>query len=98
MSQLMQQREPRGGDLSRIPYWWNTVARPLIPTIPVPRRVDAAIVGGGVAGLTAAATLRAAGASVVVLDRGVVGDGAASRNLGFLVERIDGFLAGTVTP
>src|SRR5262245_13034946 len=45
-------------------------------------RYDVAIIGAGYTGLSAARQLKRAGASVAVLDRGLVGSGASSRNAG----------------
>jgi glycine/D-amino acid oxidase-like deaminating enzyme len=66
------------------PYWWDTVGSPE-PARRDPldvARVDAAIVGGGYTGLSAARTLARKGASVLVLERDVIGAGASSRNGG----------------
>jgi len=66
------------------PFWWDTVGSPE-PARRDPlevARVDAAIVGGGYTGLSAARTLARKGASVVVLERDVIGAGASSRNGG----------------
>jgi glycine/D-amino acid oxidase-like deaminating enzyme len=49
---------------------------------PPPARVDAAVVGGGYTGLSAALRLARAGARVVVLDKQAIGGGASSRNGG----------------
>lgn len=46
--------------------------------------VDVAVVGGGFTGLSAAIALRAAGLSVMVLEREVAGFGASGRNAGHL--------------
>jgi glycine/D-amino acid oxidase-like deaminating enzyme len=49
---------------------------------PLPAAVDVAVVGGGYTGLSAARTLAAGGARVVVLEEGAIGSGASSRNGG----------------
>src|SRR5262245_1698151 len=50
--------------------------------------VDVAIVGAGFTGLSAAIALRAAGASVVVIEREIAGFGASGRNAGHLTPTI----------
>jgi glycine/D-amino acid oxidase-like deaminating enzyme len=50
--------------------------------LPWPERADVAVIGGGYTGLSAARTLARGGASVVVLEREIVGWGASSRNGG----------------
>ena len=49
---------------------------------------DVVIIGGGYTGLSAALTLRAAGADVVVLEQDVAGSGASGRNAGHLTPTI----------
>jgi len=46
---------------------------------------DVAVIGAGLSGLSAAIELGRAGADCVVLERHVVGDGASTRNAGFLM-------------
>ncbi len=46
---------------------------------------DLAIIGGGIAGLSAAIDARARGRSAIVLERGRPGSGASGRNAGFLM-------------
>lgn len=50
----------------------------------LPARVDAVVIGSGLTGSSAAHALAMAGRSVVVLDRGGIGEGASSRNAGML--------------
>lgn len=68
------------------PYWWDIapplVATGLTPTLP--ERADVLIIGGGIAGLSAAIELQRSGTKVLVLDRGAIGSGASSRNGGAL--------------
>ncbi len=53
--------------------------------VALPEAADVAIVGAGYTGLSAARTLGRHGASVVVLEREVVGWGASGRNGGFVL-------------
>ena len=66
--------------------WWHSCA-PFAPRAQpqLPERVDVAIVGGGYTGLSAARTLAAQGASVIVLERETLGWGASGRNGGFVL-------------
>lgn len=65
------------------PLWWEDV--PLLPADePLPQRADVAVIGAGYGGLMTAITLAEAGASVVVLDAGMPGQGAATRNHGHI--------------
>jgi glycine/D-amino acid oxidase-like deaminating enzyme/nitrite reductase/ring-hydroxylating ferredoxin subunit len=57
------------------PYWSMSASLPVFAKLDADTRADVVIVGGGITGLTAAAQLRAAGKSVVVLDRGRCGLG-----------------------
>lgn len=61
-----------------VPYWQRSSKPQTID-------VDAAVVGGGVCGLSAALHLTRRGLSVVVLERSAPGSGASSRNAGFLM-------------
>ncbi len=64
------------------PYWWD--AAPRLETLgpALPAKADVAIIGSGFTGLSAALTLLDKGRGVVVLDRGVPGYGASTRNGG----------------
>ena len=72
----------RGGTLERKPYWWDAAPRRETPSRAVPPRADVVVVGSGFTGLSAALTLLGKGRSVVVLDSGVPGFGASTRNGG----------------
>lgn len=64
-------------------YWHNTVQMPDDSNlVPIPAKVDVAIIGGGYTGLSAARTLAKQGVSVVVLEAETIGWGASSRNGG----------------
>jgi glycine/D-amino acid oxidase-like deaminating enzyme len=71
-------------DFKETPYWWD--AGPPLAVAPEtpPSAVDVAIVGAGITGLNAAIVLARAGRSVAVFDAGDLGQGASSRNAGYL--------------
>ncbi len=64
------------------PYWWEAapIGEPLQRDLP--KRCDAAVVGAGYAGLSAALTLARAGRDVHVLEKDTPGQGASTRNGG----------------
>jgi glycine/D-amino acid oxidase-like deaminating enzyme len=64
------------------PYWWDAAPRLETPGSALPAKADVAIIGSGFTGLSAALTLLDKGREVVVLDRGVPGYGASTRNGG----------------
>lgn len=69
-------------DVKLQPIWWEEAPRPAPASEALPDRVDVAVVGSGYTGLSAALTLARGGANVAVLEAGVVGEGASSRNGG----------------
>ena len=70
-------------DVNTIPYWLDT-APPFEDgaTDSLPDKVDAAIIGGGLTGLSAAIKLARKGAQVIVFEKDTVGFGASGRNGG----------------
>jgi glycine/D-amino acid oxidase-like deaminating enzyme len=67
-------------------YWHTTVRMPDDSNlVPVPEKVDVAIIGGGFTGLSAARTLAKRGTKVVVLEAKTIGWGASSRNGGMVL-------------
>lgn len=66
------------------PYWWRAAPRDHAEPPPLPARTDVAIVGSGITGLVAALHLARAGRDVTVIDAGVPGHGASSRNAGYV--------------
>lgn len=71
-------------DAKLTPWWWEAAPRPDHSRVPIPRRVDVAIVGSGYAGLSAALTLARAGREVAVFEAGDPGFGASSRSGGMI--------------
>jgi glycine/D-amino acid oxidase-like deaminating enzyme len=69
-------------DFKTTPYWLEAAPLSESPASEVPKQADVAIVGGGYTGLSAALTLARAGRDVVVLDAGLPGDGASTKNAG----------------
>lgn len=64
-------------------YWHTTVQMPDDKNlIPIPEKVDVAIIGGGFTGLSAARTLAKRNMNVAVLEANTIGWGASSRNGG----------------
>jgi glycine/D-amino acid oxidase-like deaminating enzyme len=69
--------------MKQISYWLDSApSGPDYTAAPLPERIDAAIVGGGLTGLSAAVHLAAQGASVAVLEQRKLGWGASGRNGG----------------
>ena len=72
----------KGSSVTYAPYWWEAALRLGSARPTLPAKADVAIVGSGFTGLSAALTLLDKGREVVVLDRGVPGYGASTRNGG----------------
>jgi glycine/D-amino acid oxidase-like deaminating enzyme len=64
------------------PCWWEAAPRAAGDSASLPKSTHVAIVGSGFTGLSAALTLLRRGSSVVVLEKGVPGFGASTRNGG----------------
>lgn len=71
-------------DFAEKSYWWEATHAVDQPNATLPKSVDVVVVGSGVTGLNAALELTRGGRSVVVLDAGIPGRGASTRNTGFL--------------
>ena len=82
--------------MKTLPLWWeNTLPVPLADA-ELPQHADVAIIGGGFAGLTAALELQRAGTNVVLIEKKWPGYGACSRNIGMVMERVDGTTTGAL--
>lgn len=70
--------------LNENPYWWDAAPRETPADVTLPAKVDALVVGGGYAGLSAALTLARGGRHVLVCEAGPPGFGASSRSGGMI--------------
>jgi glycine/D-amino acid oxidase-like deaminating enzyme len=66
------------------PYWTDGLQPFVAPAAPSGGSIDVAVIGGGLAGLSAALTLARHGCRVTVFEAGRIGDGAAARSAGAL--------------
>ncbi len=64
-----------------VPYWWEALEDVALEA-GLPGRCDLLVIGAGYTGLSAALAAESCGAKVVVVDAGVPGRGASSRNGG----------------
>lgn len=69
-------------DYKSEPYWWERTPRPATSLLPLPARVDVAVVGSGYTGLHAALQTARGGRSTLVLESGAPGWGCSTRNGG----------------
>ena len=69
--------------------WWNTTATTRYPALKGPLDVDVAVIGAGIAGLTAALQLCRAHKSVAVLELSTVGAGTTGDSTGHLTASLD---------
>jgi len=63
-------------------YWWQDAPPRSAPETSWQSRTDIAVIGAGFAGLAAALTLARAGRNVVLFEKGLIGEGASTRNGG----------------
>ena len=63
-------------------YWWEDASPCEAPSGSWRTAADIVIIGCGFAGLSAALTLARAGRDVVILEKGLIGEGASTRNGG----------------
>jgi glycine/D-amino acid oxidase-like deaminating enzyme len=81
------------GALKERSYWSDTLGVPghapftltASQRVPLPQRVDVAVIGGGITGLSAALALAQRGIGVAVLEAHAIGWGASSRNGGMVL-------------
>ena len=71
-------------DFKLTPYWWER--RGSLPDggTRLPAAADVVVIGAGVTGVEAARVLAEGGRDVLVLDAGIPGEGASSRNAGMV--------------
>ncbi|MGI8634621.1 MAG: FAD-dependent oxidoreductase, partial [Segetibacter sp.] len=63
-------------------YWMDSATAPQYPVLENDIQVDVAILGGGIAGLSSAYTLKKAGLTVAVLEKKTVGSGITGHTTG----------------
>jgi len=71
-------------NFAEAPYWWDEAPPLKLEPPDLPAKVDVAVIGAGLTGLNAALPLARAGRSVAVFDAGDLGQGASSRNAGYV--------------
>lgn len=79
-----------GSERSRS-LWMETAELPTVPELATDLRADVVVIGGGIAGLSAAYELAKEGRSVVVIDRGRPGCGMTARTTAHLASAFDDF-------
>ncbi|MGI3167562.1 NAD(P)/FAD-dependent oxidoreductase [Pseudooceanicola sp. C21-150M6] len=75
------------------PYWWDSAPLARIEPGALPARADCVVIGSGYTGLQAALPVARAGRSVVILDKGMPGEGCSTRNGGQISHSIKPGLA-----
>src|SRR5690625_2385127 len=80
----MTAKEIFTSDFKTTPYWWDGMARWEEPQDELPPSADVVVIGAGLSGSAAAATLARAGKKVLLLDAQYPGFGASARSAGFL--------------
>jgi len=76
-------------DFAKQPYWWDENPPWTPPPSPLAGSCDVAIIGGGIAGLSAALELARNGVATVVLEADAFGFNASARNSGGVSLAID---------
>src|SRR5579859_923902 len=64
--------------------YWYTLQQPIIKRLDQNLKADALIIGGGMAGLSTAQSLKNKGLSVVLLEQDYCGAGASGKSSGFI--------------
>ncbi|PRP84521.1 glycine/D-amino acid oxidase, deaminating [Planoprotostelium fungivorum] len=76
-----------------LPYWYEPKGKPMIhdkfPTLEADTTADVTIIGGGIAGVTAAYLLASAGKSVILLEDGLLASGESGRTTGHVFNGLD---------
>ena len=75
----------RRSDVTGSWYARSTPPLPAQPKLQGRRRVDVAILGGGLSGLSTALELAGTGRTVAIVDAGAIGGGASGRNGGQVI-------------
>ena len=74
-------------------YWLENIHKITFNKDALPKSVEVAIVGGGYSGVSSALELARDGVQVALIDKKWPGYGACSRNLGLVVERVEGAIS-----
>lgn len=80
----MSSTEHFSDNFKAAPYWWDALPPRTPDQSDLPESADVVIVGAGLTGSSAAATLARAGRDVVVVEQEYPGYGASTRNAGFI--------------
>ncbi len=75
--------------LSTRPLWFDTASVPHFPELTGDIVVDVCVIGGGIAGLTAADNLKKAGQRVAVIEMGRIGRGETGHTTAHLTQMLD---------
>ena len=76
---------PLAEDFKTTPYWWEAAPRPEPAETELPAQADVVVVGSGVTGLQAALATARGGREALVIEAGLAGTGASTRNAGNVV-------------
>src|SRR3954447_21752074 len=79
----------RAGSGNTVSLWQATAKLPTFDPLQGNAQADAVVVGAGIAGLSCAYELARNGRSVIVLDKGEVGNGETSRTTAHLASGLD---------